>query len=157
MNSHFALVDWLLVFGFLVFYSYLGVRARMHSSSLDEFLVMGRRLGPVWGVATLAATETGLVTLIYFAEEAYLSGFVAFSVAALAALTMWIVGRTGFVITRLRTLEVRTMPEFMEGRFNARVRSITGLAAFVVGESHDLCGVPPYVHGVLYAGVSKAA
>lgn len=133
MNSHFALVDWLLVIGFLVFYAYLGVRARMHSSSLDEFLVMGRRLGPIWGVATLAATETGLITLIYFAEEAYLSGFVAFSVAALAALTMWAVGQTGFVITRLRSLEVRTMPEFMEGRFNTRVRSITGLAAFVVG------------------------
>jgi SSS family solute:Na+ symporter len=133
LNSHFALIDWLLVIGFLIFYAFLGVRARMHSSSLDEFLVMGRRLGPVWGVATMAATETGLITLIYFSEEAYLSGFVAFSIAALAALTMWAVGRTGLVISRLRALEVRTMPEFMEGRFNTRVRSITGLAAFVVG------------------------
>ncbi len=133
MNSHFALIDWLLVIGFLIFYACLGVRARMRSSSLDEFLVMGRRLGPLWGVATMAATETGLITLIYFSEEAYLSGFVAFSIAALAALTMWIVGRTGFVIRSLRNLEVRTMPEFMEGRFNTRVRSITGLAAFAVG------------------------
>lgn len=133
VNAHFALIDWLLVVAFLLFYAYLGVRARMHSSSLDEFLVMGRRLGPIWGVATLAATETGLITLIYFAEEAYLSGFVAFSIAALAAVTMWTVGKTGFVIKKLRILEVRTMPEFMEGRFNTRVRSITGLAAFVVG------------------------
>ena len=133
MTSHFAPVDWLLVIGFLAGYAYLGIRARMHSSSLDEFLVMGRRLGPIWGVATLAATETGLVTLIYFAEEAYLSGFVAFSIAVLAALTMWTVGRTGFVIKRLRSEQVRTMPEFMEIRFSAGVRSITGLAAFVVG------------------------
>jgi solute:Na+ symporter, SSS family len=133
MNSHFALIDWLLVLGFLVFYGYLGIRARTHSSSLDEFLVMGRRLGPIWGVATLAATETGLITLVYFAEEAYLSGFVAFSIAGLAALTMWVVGRTGLVIKRLRALEVRTMPEYMENRFNTRVRTVKGAAAFVVG------------------------
>src|SRR5512136_127823 len=133
MNSHFAPVDWLLVFAFLVFYTYLGIRARTHSSSLDEFLVMGRRLGRIWGIATLAATETGLITLIYFAEEAYLSGFVAFSIAGLAALTMWAVGKSGLVIKRLRALEVRTMPEYMENRFNTRVRVLTGVAAFVVG------------------------
>ena len=133
MKSHFLLADWLLVVGFLAFYGYLGIRARTHSSSLDEFLVMGRRLGRVWGIATLAATETGLITLIYFAEEAYLSGFVAFSLAALAALTMWAVGRSGLVIKRLRALEVRTMPEYMESRFSPGVRTITGLAAFVVG------------------------
>ena len=133
MNSSFSLIDWLLVSAFLVFYAYLGFRARKHSSSVDEFLVMGRRLGPVWGVATRAATETGLITLIYFAEEAYLSGFVAFSVAGLAALTMWFVGQTGFIVKRLRVLEVRTVPEYMEARFNPAVRSIAGLATFTVG------------------------
>jgi SSS family solute:Na+ symporter len=133
VNSSFSLLDWLMVAGFLIFYAYLGFRARKHSSSLDEFLVMGRRLGPVWGVATLAATETGLITLIYFAEEAYLSGFVAFSVAGLAALTMWFVGQTGFIVKRLRSLEVRTVPEYMETRFNPAVRSIAGLATFTVG------------------------
>jgi SSS family solute:Na+ symporter len=133
VNCSFSLLDWLLVGGFLAFYAYLGFRARKHSSSVDEFLVMGRRLGPVWGVATLAATETGLITLIYFAEEAYLSGFVAFSVAGLAALTMWFVGKTGFIVKRLRALEVRTVPEYMEARFNPQVRSIAGLATFTVG------------------------
>jgi SSS family solute:Na+ symporter len=133
LTSQFSLVDWLLVGGFLAFYAYLGIRARAHSSSIDEFLVMGRRLGPVWGVATLAATETGLITLIYFAEEAYLSGFVAFSIAGLAALTMCFVGWKGFVVKRLRALELRTVPEFMEARFSPAVRSIAGLATFVVG------------------------
>lgn len=133
MISHFSPFDWVLVAGFLVFYAYLGVRARAHSSSVDEFLVMGRRLGPVWGVATLAATETGLITLIYFAEEAYLGGFVAFTVAGLAAATMWFVGWRGFVVKRLRDLEVRTVPEFMEARFSRGVRRVAGLATFVVG------------------------
>lgn len=133
MSSHFSWADWTLVLGFLAFYAYLGVRARTHSSSLDEFLVMGRRLGPVWGVATLAATETGLITLIYFAEEAYLSGFVAFTVALLAALTMYVVGWKGLIIKRLRILELRTVPQFIQGRYNRKVRSIAGLATFTVG------------------------
>ncbi len=133
MTPHFSAFDWALLLGFLAFYAWLGIRARHHSSSVDEFLVMGRRLGPIWGVATLAATETGLITLIYFAEEAYLSGFVALVVAGLAAGTMFLVGWTGFVVRRLRTLEVRTVPEFMESRFNKNVRSIAGLATFTVG------------------------
>jgi solute:Na+ symporter, SSS family len=133
VKSHFSIFDWFIVLGFIAFYGYLGFRARKHSSSVDEFLVMGRRLGPIWGVATLAATETGLVTLIYFSEEAYLSGFVAFTVAALAALTMWTVGWTGLVIKKLRELQVRTVPEFLEVRFNADVRSLAGLATSIVG------------------------
>ena len=46
---------------------------------------------------------------------------------------MWSIGWTGFVIRRLRALRVRTVPEFLEGRFNTDVRSLAGLAAFVVG------------------------
>jgi solute:Na+ symporter, SSS family len=133
VKSHFSIFDWFIVLGFIVFYGFLGFRARKHSSSVDEFLVMGRRLGPVWGIATLAATETGLVTLIYFSEEAYLSGFVAFAIAGLAALTMWTVGWTGLVIKKLRELQVRTVPEFLEARFNANVRSLAGLATSIVG------------------------
>jgi SSS family solute:Na+ symporter len=133
MSAHFSLLDWGLIAAFLAGYAYLGVRARSQTTSVDEFLVMGRRLGPWWGVATLAASETGLITLIYFAEEAYLSGFVVFILAAVAALTMFVVGWTGLVIKGLRALEVRTVPEFMERRYNAHVRSLAGLAMFVVG------------------------
>ena len=122
-----------MVVGFLAFCGVLGILARKRIASLDDFLVMGRRLGPVWGVATLAATETGLVTIIYFSEEAYLAGFVALSAAVIAAATMWLVGRTGLVIKRLRALEVRTVPEYLERRFSTNVRWIAGLATLLVG------------------------
>ena len=133
MHSRFSAFDWFLVIGFLIFYGWLGLTARKRAGTLDDFLVMGRKLGPVWGVATLSATETGLVTLIYFAEEAYLSGFVALILAGIAALSMWMVGWTGFVIRKLREQRVRTVPEYLETRFNINVRWIAGLAAFVVG------------------------
>jgi SSS family solute:Na+ symporter len=133
MHSHFSAFDWALVVGFIIFYAWLGIAAKKRAGTLDDFLVMGRKLGPIWGLATLSATETGLVTLIYFAEEAYLSGFVALLLACIAALTMWTVGWTGFVIRKLRELRVRTVPEFLENRFNIKVRWIAGLASFVVG------------------------
>ena len=133
MKSPFSIFDWLMVVGFIVFCGVLGILARKRIASLDDFLVMGRRLGPVWGVATLAATETGLVTIIYFSEEAYLAGFVALSAAVIAAATMWIVGRTGLVIKRLRAAQVRTVPEYLEGRFNLNIRWIAGLATFAIG------------------------
>ena len=133
MHSHFSAFDWVLVVAFIIFYAWLGIAAKKRAGTLDDFLVMGRKLGPIWGLATLSATETGLVTLIYFAEEAYLSGFVALLLACIAALTMWTVGWTGFVIRKLRELRVRTVPEFLENRFNIKVRWIAGLASFVVG------------------------
>jgi SSS family solute:Na+ symporter len=133
VNSPFSFLDWLMVVGFLAFCGVLGILVRRRIGSLDDFLVMGRRLGPVWGVATLAATETGLVTIIYFSEEAYLAGFVALSAAVIAASMMWLVGRTGLVIRRLRALQVRTVPEYLEGRFSLNVRWIAGLATFTVG------------------------
>lgn len=133
MHSHFSAFDWLLVLGFLILYGWLGLTAKKRAGTLDDFLVMGRKLGPIWGVATLSATETGLVTLIYFAEEAYLSGFVALILAGIAALSMWMVGWTGLVIRKLRELRVRTVPEYLENRFNLKVRWIAGLASFVVG------------------------
>lgn len=133
MRSRFSTFDWVLVIVFLIFYGWLGLSAKKRAGTLDDFLVMGRKLGPIWGVATLSATETGLVTLIYFAEEAYLSGFVALILAGIAALAMWTVGWTGFVVRKLRELRVRTVPEYLESRFNVNVRWIAGLAAFVVG------------------------
>ena len=133
MHSRFSIFDWVLVVVFVIFYGWLGLTAKKRAGTLDDFLVMGRKLGPIWGVATLSATETGLVTLIYFAEEAYLSGFVALILASIAALAMLTVGWTGFVVRKLRELRVRTVPEYLEDRFNVNVRWIAGLAAFVVG------------------------
>ncbi len=133
MTSQFSLIDWLMIASLLLFFSYIGFHARARSSSVDEFLVMGRRLGPYWGVATLAAAETGLVTFVYFAQESYLGGFSALMLPIIGAAMMFFVGWNGFVVKKLRELEMRTVPEFLETHFSPGVRSIAGLATFVVG------------------------
>ncbi len=131
MTSNFAWFDWLPIAGILVFFAYIGLRARARTASVDEFLVMGRRLGPYWGVATLAAAETGLVTFVYFSQEAYLGGFSALMLPIIGALTMFLVGWKGFVVKKLRELEFRTVPEYLETHYSPRVRSIAGFGLMI--------------------------
>lgn len=113
MGNTFSTIDWAFVIGFLLVTLVIGILARRRISSLDDFLLAGRSLRSVWGVATLTSTEMGLVTIVYFSEEAYSNGFVAIFTGAIAAGTMWLIGQTGFVIKRLRSLELKTVPEYL--------------------------------------------
>lgn len=111
----------------------IGIIARRRVADLDDFLVAGRRLRSFWGIATLASTEMGLVTIIYFSQEAYANGFVAIVAGVIAGFTMWLIGRTGFVVRKLRALELRTVPEYFEQRFTPGVRWIAGVLTFLTG------------------------
>ena len=129
----FTVIDWAFVAGFLVVSAIIGILARRKISSLDDFLVAGRKLRSIWGLATLSSTEMGLVTIIYFSEEAFANGFVAIAAGVLAGLMMWVIGRTGFVIKQLRALKLKTVPEYFEVRFTPGVRWIAGLLTFLTG------------------------
>jgi SSS family solute:Na+ symporter len=107
--------------------------ARRRVQRLDDFLVAGRKLRSLWGIATLTSTEMGLVTIVYFSEEAYAHGFVAIATGAIAAMTMWLIGQTGFVIKQLRALQLRTVPEYFEKRYSSGVRMIAGILTFLTG------------------------
>jgi SSS family solute:Na+ symporter len=133
MINTFGFIDWAFIIGFLIISLSIGVIVRKHAVSVDDFLLVGRKLKSFRGIATLASTEMGLVTIIYFSEEAYSNGFVAIITGVIAALTMWIIGQTGFVIKRLRSLGIRTVPEYFEMRFKPGVRWIAGLLIFITG------------------------
>lgn len=133
MANTFTSIDWVFIFGFLMISLFIGLIARKHISSVDDFLLAGRKLRAFRGIATLASTEMGLVTIIYFSEEAYSNGFVAIIAGIIAALTMWVIGQTGFVISHLRSLGIRTVPEYFEIRFRPGVRWIAGILIFLTG------------------------
>src|SRR5437773_3016573 len=82
------------------------------------------------GIAFLAATELGLVTVMYTAQLGYDKGFAGATVGVIMALAMYVVGRTGFVIGPMRIAGVMTIPELFEKRFGVKVRWLAGL--FVV-------------------------
>jgi SSS family solute:Na+ symporter len=133
MTTTFGYIDWAFIIGFLVLSLSIGLIARKRIGTIDDFLLVGRKLRSFRGIATLASTEMGLVTIIYFSEEAYSNGFVAILAGIIAAVMMWVIGKTGFVIRHLRTLGIRTVPEYFEIRFQPGVRWIAGFLIFLTG------------------------
>jgi SSS family solute:Na+ symporter len=124
---HFSAIDWLIVAVYLVACFGAGVYCRKYVGNVADYLVAGRALGTHLGIATLAATEIGTVTFMYFAELGYKSGFTPFITALISGVVLIVIGRTGFVVQRLRELKLMTVPEYCQGRFSPGVRVLMGL------------------------------
>lgn len=127
-------LTWILIISFLLLSLLLGVWAsRGKDENIDDFLVAGRKIKSFFGLATLSSTEMGLVTIVYFSQEAFENGFVALITAFIAALSMWLIGKTGFIIQKLRALEIRTVPEYFTLRYSNSIRVIAGILTFLTG------------------------
>src|SRR5713226_4802269 len=124
---HFTPLDWIIVVGYLTASLAAGLYGKKYISGVSDFLVAGRELGVFIGIATLAATEIGTITFMYYAELGYKTGYAAFINGLIAGLVMIFIGRTGFVVRRLRDLRLMTVPEFFEVKFSRRLRVFTGI------------------------------
>jgi solute:Na+ symporter, SSS family len=129
----FAVIDWVIVIAYLAASLAIGVMAKKFVGNLSDFLVAGRELGVYVGVATLAATEIGTITFMYFAELGYKAGFAAFCTAFISGIVMIIVGRTGFVVKKFRELKLMTVPEYFEVKYSQGLRLVTGILVAVGG------------------------
>jgi SSS family solute:Na+ symporter len=123
----FSAIDWIFIVAYLVLSLTAGLYARRYVSGLASFLVADRALGLHVGIATLAATEIGTITFMYYAELGYKAGFASFINGLIAGLAMIFIGRTGFIITRLRELRLMTVPEYFEVRYSKGLRVLTGV------------------------------
>lgn len=129
----FTTLDWTIVAAYLGLSLALGLIGKRYIGSVADYLVAGRGLGTFAGIATLAATEIGTITFMYNAELGYRYGFAAFSAALISGLVMIVVGRTGFVISRLREMRLMTVPEFFEARYSRGLRLVTGILVALGG------------------------
>lgn len=120
-------LDWCIVVIYLVGCMAAGLWMRRYVRGVSDFAVAGREMNVNLGVASLAATELGLVTIMYTAQLGYEKGFAGAFLGVMMCVTMWIIGRTGFVIGPLRTAGVMTIPELFQNRFSKRVRWLAGL------------------------------
>src|SRR5215470_9331097 len=130
---NFTALDWTIVVVYLTASVAVGLLGKRYVGKLSHYLVAGRELGLYVGIATLAATEIGTITFMYNAELGYKYGFSAFVAALISGLVMIIVGRTGFVIGRLRQLKLMTVPEFFEMKYSRGLRLLTGVLVAVGG------------------------
>jgi len=129
----FTGIDWLIVIVYLIVSVAVGLIGKRFVGNVSHFLVAGRELGLYVGIATLAATEIGTITYMYNGELGYKYGFAAFAAALISGLVMIFVGRTGFVISRLRDLRLMTVPEFFEVKYSRGLRLVTGVLVALGG------------------------
>ena len=130
---NFIWIDWLTVILFLGLTTGIALLTRRFISSYDSYLLAGRSLRLYLAMATMGATELGLVTLMYFSEQGFSSGFSAFSIGVIALVGFLFVGRTGFIIKGLRDLRVHTIAEFFGLRYNRATQIIAAIITFAAG------------------------
>jgi SSS family solute:Na+ symporter len=85
------------------------------------------------GVASLAATEFGVVTCMYTAQNGFMHGFAGVTPGILLALSMLFVGLTGFCVKPLRNAGVMTIPELFQKQFGTKIRWAAGLVIVLGG------------------------
>ena len=126
-------IDWCIILVYLIGCVIAGVWMKRYVRDVEGFAVAGRKMGVNLGVASLAATEMGIVTVMYTAEMGFKGGFAGATPGVLIALAMLVVGMSGFVIVPLRKAGVITIPELFEKRFGTRVRWLAGLVVVIGG------------------------
>jgi SSS family solute:Na+ symporter len=133
MTNFNWLLDGSIVGLYLLVTMVAGLMVRKYVGKVETFLVAGREMDVYLGIASLAATEFGIVTCMYTAQNGYEKGFAGATPGILMALAMLGVGLTGFVIKPLRDSGVITIPELLEKRFGLRIRWAAGVVIVLGG------------------------
>lgn len=131
--TNFGPIDWAIVAAYLIGSLAVGIYAHRYVGRLQDYLVAGRTLRVKLGVATMIATELGLVTLMYMGQQGFLGGPAAMHMAVASFLGVLAIGLSGFIVYRLRASGVMTVPEFYQQRYNARVRWLGGVILAISG------------------------
>lgn len=122
----FIPIDWAILAAYFTGTLLLGLRANKKVKNVTDFLVAGREIDVYVGAATLLATETAVVTFMNFGETGFKWGFAAFILAVITGGAMIWIGKSGFIIEKLRNLELVTIPEYFERRYDRGTRILCG-------------------------------
>ena len=109
-----------------------GIFMRKSVSSFSSFMIANQKLPLSLGVTSMLGTELGLITVMYNAQTGALQYFSAFHIGLFGFLVTLVVGLSGFVVTRLRDMNIKSIPEFYAKRFSQRTR-IIGAMLLVIG------------------------
>ena len=110
----------------------VGILMRNRINNFSSFMIAGQGLGLSLGVTSMLGTELGLITVMYNAQTGALQYFSAFHIGLFAFIVTLTVGLSGFVVTKLRDMNVKSIPEFYGKIFGQKVRVI-GAFLLVIG------------------------
>src|SRR5512135_2130129 len=133
MTQHNWWIDGSIIGLYLLATMVAGVMVRKYVGKVEHFLVAGREMNVYLGIASLAATEFGIVTCMYTAQNGYLYGFSGALPGLLQAVIMFVIGVTGFGIKPLRDSGVMTIPELFEKKFGPKIRWAAGVVIVLGG------------------------
>src|SRR3954470_9404412 len=102
MTNFNWLLDGSIVGLYLLVTMVAGLAVRKYVGRVEHFLVAGREMNVFLGIASLAATEFGIVTCMYSAEAGYKFGFAGSTPGLCVFASMLFIGLTGFCIKPLR-------------------------------------------------------
>jgi SSS family solute:Na+ symporter len=131
--SNFTILDGSIIGLYLLATMVAGIMVRRYVSKVEHFLVAGREMDVYLGIASLAATEFGIVTCMYTAQNGFEKGFAGAIPGILTFVAMFLVGYTGFCIKKLRDSGVMTIPELFEKQFGPRARWAAGVVIVLGG------------------------
>ncbi|HEG43380.1 MAG TPA: sodium:solute symporter family protein [Phycisphaerales bacterium] len=126
-ETNFSAVDWVIVIVYPMISLGIGIFVSKFIKNMNDFVCAGKGLGTALGVATLTGTELGLITVMYSSQKAFNGGFATFHIALIAGVVTFFVGVSGFFLYRLREMQVLTIPEFYERRFDRKTRILGGI------------------------------
>ncbi|MCS1407946.1 MAG: hypothetical protein M2R45_01109 [Verrucomicrobia subdivision 3 bacterium] len=126
-QTNFTAFDWVIITLYLSISLVIGLLVKKYVRNMATYLGAGRAVGTCLGITTMTGTEMGLITVMYSAQKGFTSGFAAFHIAIAAGIVTFVVGMTGFIVCRLRDLQVLTIPEFYEKRFDRKTRILGGI------------------------------
>jgi len=150
--SPFSLLDGAIAVLSLFATLWIGLRVKGYIGTIEDYLVANRGMGLYVGAASLLSTEVGIITYMYQAQFGFVAGFSAFVTGLITLGVCLLVGRTGFVITRLREMQILTVPEYFETRYGRSVRVLAGLL-MAFGGSLNL-GIFPIIEARFLAVVT---
>ena len=127
------LIDiFIIIFYVLAIFS-VGFFLRGKISSFSEFMIANRKIGIALGVASMAGTELGLITVMYNAQKGWSGQFASFHIGLIAFFVTLAIGLSGFVISKLRDFNVKSIPEFYNIRYGKNVRIIGAIFLILAG------------------------
>ena len=119
-----ALVDIIIVLVFLVLTFLVGSFFYKWVGDPDDFYVAGRKLTPFILAAVITATNVNLYSFVGQAGIAYQHGISILWQTWTGNMALVFSGL--FIIPIMRRLRIRTVPEFLEMRYNKSVRTLVG-------------------------------
>ena len=124
--------DYSVVIIYLFSIFFIGILFRDRSADFSVFMIANRKVTLSLGVATMLGTELGLITVMYNSQTGVEQFFASFHIGVFALIVTLFVGLTGFVVVKLRNLNVKSIPEYYNIRFGKNVR-VLGAIVLIIG------------------------